>query len=267
MDIALLVGIVVEVTVLTAGSALVIGRLLHLQGINKRSALLIGGLWGAVRGLSEIIDGRAAQTPFALLVLFVVWIAFYIGAVKVILRLRPMKAILTTLAIAITTALLSIPIALAGRLSVVAPFRIASEAMTPTLHQGDVVLVNRWAYCLRDPRRFDIITFRSPRDARRQELKRVVGLPHERLEIREGMVLIDGDAVSLPPALAGARWDNQGDYGSPGRPYEIPDDCYFMLGDNSAKSYDSRLFGCVPKIAVLGRAYFCLSPPERRRVL
>lgn len=161
---------------------------------------------------------------------------------------------------------------------VVQAFYIPSESMVPTLDVGDRVLVEKVSYRFGEPERGDVIVFRNPVASRESSfgdavrtflegfgigtsrkdldlIKRVVGLPGETVEVRAGVVHING--APLPES-----------YGVPdGRtvaPVVVPDGQYWMLGDNRANSRDSRFgLGTVPEDAVVGRAFLVLWPPGR----
>jgi signal peptidase I len=144
--------------------------------------------------------------------------------------------------------------------------RVTSGSMAPTLrgndrHTGDLVLTERISLRFRQPRRWEVIAFR--RDDGLQVMKRVVGLPGERVQIRRGgHVVIDGEEVTPPPSLAFLRYipyvlviqDKSVDCG----------DGYFVLGDDSRDSDDSRYNGPVPPADVIGRAWLILAPSEHR---
>lgn len=167
---------------------------------------------------------------------------------------------------------------------------IPSGSMRPTILEGDVVFVNRLAYDLKlpltdrvlarlgEPRRGDIVTFSSPRDGTRL-IKRLVALPGDVVELRDGALFINGIAArysqltpiteSLAPGLevpavratehiAGAsrRVQFLQPGGGAGRfgPYVVPPESYFMLGDNRDNSADSRFIGAVPRSKLIGRA-------------
>ena len=112
------------------------------------------------------------------------------------------------------------------------------------------------------------MVFTYPDDSKRPFIKRLVALPGETVEIRDGRIIINGAAL---PAAAG-RWAtllyyNQGPYAQNGQAVTVPADQYFVLGDNSASSQDSRFFGCVPKQNLIGKAYKIFWPPDRSGAL
>ena len=115
---------------------------------------------------------------------------------------------------------------------------------------GDRIFGNRLAYLFEEPERFDIVIFKYPDDESQRFIKRVIGLPGETVEIREGKVYIDGSETPLDDSFTPET--PVGDYG----PYTVPEGCYFMLGDNRNNSKDSRMWDnpYVKKEKILGKA-------------
>jgi len=197
-------------------------------------------------------------------------------------------------------------IVFALRSFVVEPFKIPSGSMIPTLLVGDFILVNKWTYGIRlpvvnkkiidvnEPRRGDVMVFRYPADPSLDYIKRVVGVPGDRVEYINKRLRINGEAVELQP---------QGDYLHPDRlyysprfteklgeiehsilierdapafiphvldfPYRenctytsagvactVPEGHYFVMGDNRDASSDSRVWGFVPEENIVGKAFF-----------
>ena len=129
---------------------------------------------------------------------------------------------------------------------------IPSESMQNTIMKGDRVLGNRLAYIKDDPERYDIVIFKYPDDPSKIFIKRVIGLPGETVTVKDGKIYIDGkeqtQAVSFCPE------EMTGSFG----PYEVPEDSYFVMGDNRNNSLDSRYWDntYVKKEAILAKAGF-----------
>jgi signal peptidase I len=158
---------------------------------------------------------------------------------------------------------------------VVNPYRIPSSSMEPTLHCArpapgcearfsDRVLANRFIYHFRDPKRGEIIVFKTPPEARVRcgaggtFVKRLIGLPGERISERDGFVYIDGKRLD-EPYIAADRRDHE-----PPRSFgRVPADHYFFMGDNRAQSCDSRVWGSVPRANLIGEVFFVYWPPNR----
>jgi len=143
-------------------------------------------------------------------------------------------------------------------------FYIPSESMVPTLEVGDRVLVNKLGDRLHDPNRFDIEVFLAPKGTETAEIKdlvkRVVGLPNETIEGRDGRIYIDGELLEEPFLPPGTQSRTFG-------PVRIPPGEYFMLGDNRQFSKDSTYFGPIPRSAMIGRVFLRIWPLNRIRFL
>lgn len=128
--------------------------------------------------------------------------------------------------------------------------RVPSESMEKTIMTGDRFFGNRLAYLFNDPERFDIVVFKYPDDESQLFVKRVIGLPGETVEIREGKVYINGSDTPLDDSFTPET--PMGNYGS----YVVPEGSYFMLGDNRNHSGDSRFWKqpYVEKDKIVGKA-------------
>ena len=170
------------------------------------------------------------------------------------------------------------------------PFRIPSGSMMPTLLVGDFILVNKFTYGLRmpvwqtritggsKPKRGDVVVFRYPQDESQDYIKRVVGLPGDRISYYNKMIYVNGELVQQKSlgvytgqgsgvVMTGAslRTEMLGDIGHQilvmgGRPkierdFVVPEGNYFVMGDNRDHSSDSRSWGFVPEENLVGRAF------------
>lgn len=134
--------------------------------------------------------------------------------------------------------------------------RVPSESMEKTIMTGDRFFGNRLAYLFDDPERFDIVVFKYPDDESQLFVKRVIGLPGETVEIKDGKVYINGSETPLDDSFTPET--PTGDYD----PYVVPDGSYFMLGDNRNHSGDSRFWKqpYVEKEKIVGKAIFRYFP-------
>ena len=114
--------------------------------------------------------------------------------------------------------------------------QIPSGSMENTIMTGDRVVGNRLSYLTKDPERYDIIIFKYPDDESQLFIKRIIGLPGETVEIRDGKVYINGSDEPLDDSFVPEV--PTGNYG----PYKVPENSYFMLGDNREYSRDSRFW-------------------------
>lgn len=128
--------------------------------------------------------------------------------------------------------------------------RIPSESMENTIMVGDQIFGNRLAYKKADPERYDIIIFKYPDDESQLFIKRIIGLPGETIHIEDGKVYVEGQETPLEDDFIPEPME--GSFG----PYTVPDDSYFVLGDNRNHSLDSRFWQntFVTREEILGKA-------------
>jgi len=165
-----------------------------------------------------------------------------------------------------TTVFLTVLFVFVVRWKVAQPFYIPSSSMEPTLHREDRILVSKVSYVLGKPARWDVAIFMEPRNHDRNFVKRIVGLPGETLQIIAGDIYINGRCVPKPKHLRGVFYTHEGVWGT-SEPVRIPDDCYFVLGDNSSRSNDSRCWGrpFVRRSEIIGKAVSVIWPLSRAR--
>jgi signal peptidase I len=132
-------------------------------------------------------------------------------------------------------------------------YRVVGTSMDPTLADGEFLVVNKLGYRLHQPQRGDIIVFRDPYSPDRKLIKRVIGLPGESVEIRDGQVLINNQILDEP------YLDEVGN--SARAAAAIAEDEYFVLGDNRNNSSDSRSWGTLPRAGIVGKAWLSYWPP------
>lgn len=164
------------------------------------------------------------------------------------------------------------------RTFVVQAFKIPTGSMRPTLLVGDIILVNKFIYGakipflkynlpkLRSPKRGDVVVFIYPQDTKKDFIKRLVGLPGDTVELKKGTIYVNDQAL-VDYGFSQRYYYNRGDFAEEGRKIIVPADNYFVLGDNSASSQDSRYWGFVPAENVLGQALVIYWPPQRIRII
>lgn len=164
------------------------------------------------------------------------------------------------------------------RIFIVEPFKIPTGSMRPTLLEGDIILVNKFIYGpripflnlrlpgLRRPGRGEVIVFIYPDDPKKNFIKRLVGCPGESVEIKNGTLYVDEKPL-LEPEFNQRYYYNKGSYGQENEKIIVPENSYFVLGDNSASSQDSRYWGFVPEKNILGKAMLIYWPPKRIRTI
>jgi len=159
-------------------------------------------------------------------------------------------------------------LAIVIRTFILGPYKIPTGSMRPTFLEGDRIFVDKMSYRFHEPERGDIIVFKYPVDKKKDYVKRLVGLPGEELEIRDGKLIINGEVIDEPPFSSYYYYNrNDWNYGKEGLVVQIPQKSYFALGDNSAQSADSRSWGFVPRENMIGRAFCIWWPPKRVKLV
>ncbi len=133
---------------------------------------------------------------------------------------------------------------------------VPTGSMEPTIMTDDRIMGFRLAYLFDKPKRFDIVIFKQPDNEKENFVKRIIGMPGETVEIKDGKVYINESETPLEDSFVnGVAF---GDYG----PYEVPDGHYFMLGDNRNGSIDSRVWEnkYLSEDKILGEAKFRYFP-------
>lgn len=160
-------------------------------------------------------------------------------------------------------------IALVIRSFILGPYKIPTGSMRPTLLEGDRIFVDKVTYRFRPPERGEIIVFKYPMDPKKDFVKRLIAFGGEEVEIKDGMVYINGESfdqlVNAPTYYYSNR--NDWDYGKEGQKIKVPAGSFFVLGDNSAHSSDSRNWGFVPARNMVGRAFVIWWPLNRFSLL
>jgi signal peptidase I len=182
---------------------------------------------------------------------------------------------------------IALGVALLIKAFVVQAFFIQMESMLPTLEPAERVLVSKWSYRFGDPERGDVVILHDPNDPCRDDsaecdrstvqqvgdwlkelfglplseskdlVKRIIALPGETLEMRGGKTFINGTEVAIPSDSNGGPQADDTDLD----PITIPEDEYYVMGDNRAASADSRSFGPVERRDLVGRAFVVVWPP------
>ena len=137
-----------------------------------------------------------------------------------------------------------------------------SSAMSPTIQPNESVVADMSAFRKNGPQRWDVVVFHAPPKetfTQPQEIwvMRVIGLPGESLEIRDDGVYVDGKREAQPDRLAGIRYvasiSRSPQPSVVAYPYKIAPDTYFVVGDNTTNSFDSRFWGALSRQSILGR--------------
>lgn len=137
------------------------------------------------------------------------------------------------------------------------PVEVTGSAMAPAYLDKQYILTSRSAYRSAEPMRGDVVIHKSPQNSEVDWIKRIVGLPGERIMISGGIVYINGLPLNESIYLSAGTVTSPGKYMQEGADVLIPEDHYVVLGDNRAKSADSREYGFVSVTAIEGKALMC----------
>lgn len=148
------------------------------------------------------------------------------------------------------------------RSNVVQAYKFPSGSMEPTIQKGDRFLADKAVYKKSIPQRGDLIVFKYPPDPKKEFVKRLIAFGGETVEIKEGRIYINGESC-VDAKIKDRYYYNRGDYGQINKPVTVPEGAYYVLGDNSASSQDSRYWGFVPSKDVSGKVYKIYWPLNR----
>jgi len=136
------------------------------------------------------------------------------------------------------------------------PVKVEGTSMAPLLSDQERIFINKFVYRFEPIQRGDVVVFWYPVDPSKSFIKRVVGLPGETVEIRQGAVYVNGKVV--PEPYVPPQYEDLSDFG----PKTVPADNYFVMGDHRISSNDSRVFGPVASRFIYGRAVFAYWPVD-----
>ena len=125
-------------------------------------------------------------------------------------------------------------------------FRIEGFSMLPTLEEGEYIIINKLSYYLEEPERGDIIVLHFPNDRSRDFIKRIIGLPGDHVEVANGVVSVNGTELNEPYINAAPSYNGS---------WDVPDDHFFVLGDNRNNSSDSHNWSYLPRKDIVGKAW------------
>ena len=137
------------------------------------------------------------------------------------------------------------------------PVKVEGTSMLPGLEDQERIFINKFVYRFEAIERGDVVVFRYPRDPSKSYIKRVIGLPGERVLIERGQVYVNGQAV--PEGYVPGEYLDRHSY----RAVVVPESCYYVLGDHRSLSSDSREFGPVESKYIYGKAVFVYWPMEK----
>jgi len=134
-------------------------------------------------------------------------------------------------------------------------FIVIGGSMKPNFEEGQRLLVSKVVYRFGEPQQGEVIVFQPPKNQRPDYIKRIIAVPGDTVEIKESVVYVNNVALDEPYIKAPTN-DTL-------RPTEIPENEYFVLGDNRNHSNDSRDWGTVPRENIIGKAWLSIWPPDQ----
>lgn len=175
------------------------------------------------------------------------------------------KEVLTFLLDSLKILLIALAIVIPVRMLLFQPFMVKGSSMEPNYHSSDYLIIDELSYKFRDPQRGEVIVFQYPLNPSYRYIKRIIGLPGETIEIKDGEVFVsrgDGEEQKIDETLylstkVQEEWKDT-DYG----PLTLNSDEYFVMGDNRKYSSDSRKWGVLPTKNITGRVLLRISPYE-----
>lgn len=156
--------------------------------------------------------------------------------------------------------LIAVVLAILIRAFLFQPFYIPSGSMEPTLQIQDHIIVNKFGYRFWEPQRGDIVVFKYPLNPKKDFVKRLIGKPGERVELRNSRLIVNGKETPEKYLSAGLRYPDFG-------PVLVPENSYLMLGDNRNNSDDSRVWGPLPRENIIGKSILVYWPLGRIEML
>ncbi|MGB9680682.1 MAG: signal peptidase I [Minisyncoccia bacterium] len=154
--------------------------------------------------------------------------------------------------------LIALMIVLPVRYFLIQPFVVHGSSMEPNFYPKDYLIVDELSYRFREPQRFEVVVFKAPNNSGQYYIKRIIGLPNERVIIRNGEVFVvtkNGTQMKLEEKFLPKNIETLGNID-----LTLKEQQYFLLGDNRAASYDSRNWGPIERKAIVGRVWLRLWP-------
>lgn len=143
----------------------------------------------------------------------------------------------------------------------VQPHKVSGCSMCPNFHTGDYILTDKITYRFSEPKRGDIIVFKNPRDPAQDFIKRIIGVPGDKIKIKDGHVYLNGHIIK-EPYLDPNLMTNPQAFLNDDEEVTVKNDNYIVFGDNRPGSSDSREWGLLPKENIIGKAFFRYWPKE-----
>src|ERR1700687_5996505 len=171
-------------------------------------------------------------------------------------RMAPMHPLRNEIRVWTRDLLIAIGLALVIIVFLYQPVKVEGTSMAPLLSDQERIFINKFVYRFEDIHRGDVVVFWYPLDRSKSFIKRVIGLPGETVDIRHGLLYVNGQVI--PEPYVPPQYTDVTDFG----PVKVPKDSYFVMGDHRISSNDSRVFGPVASQFFYGRAVFAYWPVD-----
>jgi signal peptidase I len=147
-------------------------------------------------------------------------------------------------------------------LFILQPNQIKGASMEPTFYNGEYILTSKATYRFRRPQRGDVVVLKSPKNPDIEYIKRIVGLPGDKIMIHDGNVYLNNQLLEENYISAKTNlWE--GGFIIDNTAFTVPDNEFFVMGDNRPRSSDSREFGPIPSSSIIGYVFYRYYPPGR----
>lgn len=147
------------------------------------------------------------------------------------------------------------------------PFEVKGDSMLPNFHDGEHIITNLVASRFGEPEGGEVIVFSAPPEPEKDFIKRVIGVPGDTIEIRDGRVYLNGSLLDENEYVPASVMTYPGSFLQESEVVRVPEDQYFVLGDNRPESSDSREWGFVPKKNVIGESFLVYLPLNRLAII
>ena len=165
----------------------------------------------------------------------------------------------------IETILVALVLAIVLYLFIMTPHEVVGNSMHPTYKNGEFLMANKITYKVSQPKRGDVVIFKF--SDTQDFIKRIIGIPGDELMIKDGKIYINNQLLDESKYLNASVITNGGSYMHEGQTITVPDDKYFVCGDNRTNSSDSREFGPIEKDRIKGKAWIVYFPFTEFRIV
>lgn len=162
------------------------------------------------------------------------------------------------------TVVVALVISIVLYLFIMTPHEVIGNSMHPTYQNGEYLMANKLLYRFQDPQRGDVIIFKY--SDTQDFIKRVIGLPGDKVMLKDGHIYINNQLVDESSYLSNSIYTNGGEFLHEGETITVPDNEYFVCGDNRPHSSDSRTFGPISKEDIKGKAWLVYFPFSQFRI-